>query len=48
MSSLKLKRVLITGAAGGLGRTLAKHFAAEGCELVLTDLPGWPTQRSPD
>lgn len=38
MSSLKLKRVLITGAAGGLGRTLAKHFAAEGCELVLTDL----------
>lgn len=44
MSSLKLKRVLITGAAGGLGRTLAKHFAAEGCELVLTDLQAEPLE----
>lgn len=38
MSSLKLKRVLITGAAGGLGKTLALHFARRGAEVVLTDL----------
>ncbi|MDA8017896.1 MAG: SDR family oxidoreductase [Thermoanaerobaculia bacterium] len=44
MGSLQLKRVLITGAAGGLGRTLAKHFAAEGCELVLTDLHEEPLE----
>jgi short-subunit dehydrogenase len=44
MSSLKLKRVLITGAAGGLGRTLAKHFADRGAELVLTDLQEGPLE----
>lgn len=38
MSPLNLKRVLITGAAGGLGRSLAREFARRGCELVLTDL----------
>ncbi|TPL92327.1 SDR family oxidoreductase [Mesorhizobium sp. B2-3-12] len=30
--------VLITGAAGGLGRGAAKGFAAEGARLVLSDL----------
>ncbi len=32
------KRVLITGAASGLGAATASAFAAEGAELVLVDL----------
>lgn len=35
------RRVLITGATGGIGRAIAKGFAAEGCALVLLG-------RSPD
>ena len=38
MSSLRLKRVLITGAAQGLGKELAASFAREGAEVVLTDI----------
>jgi 3-oxoacyl-[acyl-carrier protein] reductase len=30
--------VLITGAAGGLGRVSALRFAAEGAQLILTDI----------
>jgi 3-oxoacyl-[acyl-carrier protein] reductase len=32
------KRVLITGAAGGMGRAFAERFAAEGASVVLTDV----------
>ncbi len=35
MSVLLRKRVLITGATGGLGRALADAFGAEGCKLLL-------------
>ena len=33
------KVVLITGAAGGIGRAMAQRFAAEGARLALVDLP---------
>lgn len=32
------KRVLITGAAGGLGQSLARGFARAGAELLLADI----------
>lgn len=32
------KLVLITGAAGGMGLAFAQRFAAEGAELILTDI----------
>ena len=38
MTWLRMKRVLITGAARGLGRAMAERFAAEGAEVVVTDL----------
>jgi 3alpha(or 20beta)-hydroxysteroid dehydrogenase len=33
------KTVVITGAAGGIGRAAAVRFASEGASLVLVDLP---------
>lgn len=36
--NLRGKRVLITGAASGIGRATALRAAAEGAELVLTDI----------
>lgn len=38
MRDLKGKRVLITGGASGIGRTLAERLVPEGAELVLVDL----------
>ena len=38
MASLAGRRVLVTGAAGGLGRAIAESLAAEGVRLVLTDV----------
>lgn len=35
---LKGKVVVITGAAGGLGRQFALGFAAEGCKVVVADV----------
>ena len=32
--------VIITGAAGGIGRAAARRFAAEGAAVVAVDLPG--------
>jgi short-subunit dehydrogenase len=37
---LQGRNALITGAAGGLGRYIARALAAEGVNLALSDLPG--------
>ena len=34
------KVVVITGAAGGIGRATAERFASEGARLALVDLAG--------
>jgi len=38
VQTLNGKRVLITGAASGIGKALAEKFAARGAELLLVDL----------
>src|SRR4030095_8401326 len=38
VSRFQNKIVLITGAAGGIGRAVARRFASEGASVVLVDL----------
>ena len=38
MRGLENKRIIITGAASGIGRACAQRFAAEGADLCLVDV----------
>src|SRR5660397_219020 len=38
MKNLRDRRVIVTGAASGIGRGTALAFAMEGCRLVLVDI----------
>lgn len=38
------QRVVLTGAAGGIGRALAQAFADQGCRLLLVDREAAPLQ----
>ena len=40
------RNVVITGAAGGIGRALAGRFAEEGCRVALLDLDGPALERA--
>ena len=40
MHTLEGKRVLITGAASGIGRQLARRFAASGAQVIAADIDG--------
>jgi len=38
------RRVVITGAAGGIGRALVARFVSEGYEVIATDVVAQPTE----
>ncbi len=46
MKNLKGKIVFITGSAQGLGYSMAEHFAAEGCSVILADIKAEKVQQS--
>ena len=48
MASLQGKKVLITGAANGIGRSMAGYFAKAGSTLILTDLDGRALEETAD
>lgn len=41
-AGLEGKSIVVTGAAGGIGRAVVKGFAEAGCKVLLVDIPGSP------
>lgn len=41
-SGLKGKSVVVTGAAGGIGRAVAQGFSEAGARVLIVDIPGAP------
>ena len=39
------RRVLITGAASGLGLALTKEFVARGCRVLALDIHEWVSRQ---
>jgi NAD(P)-dependent dehydrogenase (short-subunit alcohol dehydrogenase family) len=48
MSALQGRRVVVTGAGGGLGRAIALACAGAGAELILSDLAEGPLEETRD
>lgn len=48
MEQLDGKVVVVTGAASGIGRSLARKFAAQGSKLVLGDIEAAPLETAAD
>ena len=44
---LEGKKSIVTGAASGIGKAIARRFAAEGAEVAILDMPGCRFQRLP-
>ena len=45
---LQQKKAIVTGAASGIGKAIAKQFASEGAEVVIFDIndpvmQAWPS-----
>ncbi|MBI3430002.1 MAG: SDR family oxidoreductase [Actinobacteria bacterium] len=47
-AGLEGKSVVVTGAAGGIGRAVAKGFAEAGSKVLLVDVPGSPLREVSD
>src|SRR2546423_713687 len=48
MGRLQDKVALVTGAASGMGRAIARRYAEEGARVVIADLNGAAAQQTVD